>query len=122
MIELLRKINRSSLEGLTTFYSQIHDFADRKTIHGTGFKLRESDAESAAIWLSAHTCWSGQYQIRLVVGTSPAGFGPQGQEIARLELSKEKIDKVNQFLKRSWNEGESKATLLAKHEHKLRQA
>lgn len=121
IISLLRGINRSTLEGLTTFYSRLHDFANKKTIHGTGFLLREADAESADIWLSAQTCWSRQYQIRLVIGTSPSGFGAEGQEIASLELNKEKIDKVNQFLERDWNEGSLKADLMAKHGHKLRQ-
>ncbi len=119
-IELLRKINRSTLEGLTTFYSRLHDFANKKTIHGTGFLLREGDTESADIWLSVQTCWSGQYQVRIVIGTSPAGFGAEGQAIASLELSKEKIDKVNQFLERNWNEGNLKASLMAKHGNKLR--
>lgn len=119
-IALLRGINRSTLEGLTTFYSRLHDFANKKTIHGTGFLLREGDAESADIWLSAQTCWSGHYQVRIIIGTSPSGFGAEGQAIATLELSKEKIDKVNQFLERNWNEGCLKADLMAKHGHKLR--
>lgn len=125
IVESLRGVNRSSLNGLTTLYSKIDEYRrqskGRVTIHGCGFVLREKDEKSDEIWLTVSGCWSGSWQIRVLVGTSPFGFGATGTEVARLELSKPKYDKAMQLLNAPWS-GVDKDALMAKHGHKLKKS
>lgn len=125
IVNALRNVNRSSLENLSTLYSKLviykKQFGGKITIHGIGFPLRGADDRSETIWLTVSGCWSGSWQLRVLVGKSPGGFGPSGVEAARLELSRDRWERATALL--SLSQGEvNKDFLMNKYGHKLKKA
>lgn len=102
-VELLRCVNRSNLSGLTALYAWFVEHQKDSTIHGTGFQIPGHEE-----WLSIRGVWSGDWQIQLVVGTSPYGFGATGYIVAVLPLSKNNWDKAIALLNAPWESPKSR--------------
>ena len=99
-ITLLREVNRSNLTGLSTLYAWfVNHNSRRSSIHGNGCIIRVADDKSADVWLTLSGCWSsGKWVLRLLVGTSPFGFGAAGVEVAQLALPKRNYDYAKKLM------------------------